>query len=534
MTPPPRASIGKRLLYSGVMLCIVMGTAEALSRLLGGEVLDQAASPPPVSKDGKPNLLGNPYLLYEMAPGQRYERGVDIAINSHGLRGGEWTPEKPAGVRRIMALGDSSVYGFGVEDDEVFTARLEEHLGEGAEVLNAAVPGYSTYQTINLLQIRALAFQPDLLLVGCIWSDNNFDSFVDRELLAAYSSFRNSYARGLHALLERSALYTILDYKLRVLRKFPEERRVGWMVGRGEKVGERRVPIQEYARNLETIVELAHDHGSEVAFMVLPNRDDLEDQPESGAAWDPYRQVMRDTALRHGAPVVDLPALFIGSGRSADDLFLDEMHPTALGHHLWGEAVHSALEERGWSAGEPVERDPAPSPIPSYADPYVEGDHAPPEGADPAQHPQPQQASAAGRVVGELLVPDPYLGHPIQLDAVQAGPGSPTILGSLRAEGPGPFELWLNDGADAVSFVAYVDRNGDGPSAGDDRIELHSAGLPLPDGGVLEGLVLDLGAGVTTQTFDGGGGQDEPAAPAESGADGVIVTDQSTPSGGPP
>ncbi len=529
MAPRPRTSLARRLIFSLVMLLIVLGTAELLARLLGGEVLEQAASPPPESTEGAPNLLGNPYLLYEMSPGERFEADITIDINSYGLRGPEWSLDKPTNVRRVMALGDSSVYGFGVEDEEVFTARLDDALGEGVEVINSAVPGYSTYQTINLLQIRSLALQPDLLLVGCIWSDNNFDSFVDRELLAAYSSFRNSNARVVHEVLGNAALYTILDYKLRVLRTFPEERRVGWMVGRGERIGERRVPIQEYAHNLETIVELAHSAGAEVAFMVLPNREDLDTTYASGAAWDPYRQVMRDTAARHGAPVVELPALFVESGLEADALFLDEMHPTATGHAMWAERVLSVLEDRGWTQGQPLERDPQPGSVPTYTDIFVEGDHAPPEGDEPPPDPSAQdhRGTAVGRIAGTVTVPAEYQDAPVQLDVMAKGTAQPTILGTQRLQGSGDFELLLSDLADVVVFIAYIDTNGDGPGPGDGRIDLFGGGLEIPEDGEIEGVQLDLSAGTTTKTF--ADGQTEQAAPAAGAPStgGPIVTDQS-------
>ena len=526
MSDPPRTSIARRIGYSLVMLGIVLGTAEGMARMLGRDALEQASSPPPVGEEGDTNLMGNPFLLYEMAPGERFEKDIHIAINSYGLRGPEWSRDKPADVRRIMALGDSSVYGFGVQDEQVFTAQLDQNLGEPVQVINSAVPGYSTYQTINLLQIRSLSLQPDLLLVGCIWSDNNFDSFVDRDLLAAYSSFRNQHARTVHEALSSSALYTILDYKLRVLRTFPEERRVGWMVGRGEKTGERRVPIQEYARNLETIVELAHDAGAEVAFMVLPNREDLTTVLDAGAAWDPYRQVMRDTAQRHGAPVLELPELFRQTGLEADQLFLDEMHPTAQGHALWAELVQRTLEERGWLAGQPLERDPQPSPVPEYEDIFVTGDHAPPEGAEPPPDPSlhDHRGTAVGRIAGTVTVPEAYAGSPIQIDAMSGGTNQPSVLGTQRLEGAGPFELLLSDTAKVVVFIAYIDTNGDGPGPGDIRIDLFGGGLELPDDGVLEDVTLDLGSGTTTQTFAEGSSQVQPSGgPTTSGP---IVTDQ--------
>lgn len=526
-----RTRLRRSVLYSLVMSCLVLGTTELLVRALAHEALQQAASPLPATQEGAPNLMGNPYLLFEMAPGDRLENGIHVTIGPMGLRGPEWSAEKPVGIRRVMAVGDSSVYGFGVEDDEVFTSRLGTALGPSVQVINAAVPGYSTYQTINLLEIRALALAPDLLLIGSIWSDNNFDSFVDADLLAAYSSFRNRRARTVSDLLRHSALFRLLDYKLRVLRQFPAERRVGWMVGRGEKIGKRRVPIQEYARNLETMVELAHESGAEVAFMVLPNREDLTRIYTSGAAWDPYRKVMRDAAARHGAPVLDLPEVFEVSGQGADVLFLDEMHPTAQGHALWAGAVEALLRERGWTDGRPIEGEPAPGPIPAYEDIYVEGAHAPPD--PPPQDPSlSAQASTPVQVVGPrvegvVLTPAGQETTPLQIDAIALGGTTATIAGSARAPAAGPFAMDLQAQAARIGFQVYLDAAGDGPSAGDPRYDLFPEGLEVPAEG-LRGVVLDLSQGQRIDTFSGSATPPpaSPAAPQAPSGSGPIVTDQ--------
>ncbi|MBC8068095.1 MAG: hypothetical protein IAG13_07165, partial [Deltaproteobacteria bacterium] len=62
---------------------------------------------------------------------------TDIHVNSQGYRGAEW--EAP-GEREILVLGDSQVFGLGVEDDETFSARLAA-LTE-RPVVNAGVPTY--------------------------------------------------------------------------------------------------------------------------------------------------------------------------------------------------------------------------------------------------------------------------------------------------------------------------------------------------------------------------------------------------------
>jgi hypothetical protein len=62
-------------------------------------------------------------------------------------------------------LGDSFVFGFGVNDDQTFVHLLNKSAGNGPSYVNFAVPGYSTDQETLLLEERILAFKPDVVLL---------------------------------------------------------------------------------------------------------------------------------------------------------------------------------------------------------------------------------------------------------------------------------------------------------------------------------------------------------------------------------
>jgi lysophospholipase L1-like esterase len=86
------------------------------------------------------------------------------------MRDGEYSTEKPDGSFRIVALGDSIVYGFGVRIEDTLAKKLERKLNSAFsanfEVLNFGVPGYSTQQETELYRTRARHFDPDLVLLG--------------------------------------------------------------------------------------------------------------------------------------------------------------------------------------------------------------------------------------------------------------------------------------------------------------------------------------------------------------------------------
>ncbi len=88
---------------------------------------------------------------------------VSVAVNALGMRGPERGASKPAGTARILLLGDSFAFGWGVEQDETFGARLERLLTERVgpvEVLPAAVPGWSTDQHSIYLRTSGLGPSP--------------------------------------------------------------------------------------------------------------------------------------------------------------------------------------------------------------------------------------------------------------------------------------------------------------------------------------------------------------------------------------
>jgi hypothetical protein len=91
-------------------------------------------------------------------------RTTRVEISPQGLRDVVRPPHAAPGKKRVLVLGDSFGFGFGVEREETFESRLESLL-PSTEVVNASVPGYGTDQELLLLEERGLALHPDLVLV---------------------------------------------------------------------------------------------------------------------------------------------------------------------------------------------------------------------------------------------------------------------------------------------------------------------------------------------------------------------------------
>lgn len=97
--------------------------------------------------------------------------GKRLTTNARGLRGSrDYAYEKPAGVFRIVVLGDSFTFGEEVGDDDVYAHQLEGRLS-GVEVVNLGVHGYGHDQMLLYLKEEGLRYRPDLVLLGFISDD---------------------------------------------------------------------------------------------------------------------------------------------------------------------------------------------------------------------------------------------------------------------------------------------------------------------------------------------------------------------------
>jgi hypothetical protein len=99
-------------------------------------------------------------------------------LNRYGFNDKEHAPRKAPGVARIAVLGDSFIWGVGVEDRVIWTRKLERLLNQSgvkAEILNWGKPGWSTLDQYQFLKSEGAGFDFDLLLVGYVVNDPVMD-----------------------------------------------------------------------------------------------------------------------------------------------------------------------------------------------------------------------------------------------------------------------------------------------------------------------------------------------------------------------
>jgi hypothetical protein len=127
----------------------------------------------PKERYGEIDLDGT---LFRMKPSLDLDLGsFRLRTNALGFRGPEISRDKPEGTFRIVVLGDSVAFGYGVDDEVTFLRRWEKELnakGPGRfEVVNTGHLVYDTMQEYALLRDDGMRLQPDLVLLVFVAND---------------------------------------------------------------------------------------------------------------------------------------------------------------------------------------------------------------------------------------------------------------------------------------------------------------------------------------------------------------------------
>ena len=101
-----------------------------------------------------------------------------VRINENGLRDGQHSYERQNDTERVLVLGDSFAWGYGVEESERFSQLLEKSLD--VEVINAGISGYSTDQELLWYRTEGIKYETDLVIL--VLSGNDVGD-NDRELI---------------------------------------------------------------------------------------------------------------------------------------------------------------------------------------------------------------------------------------------------------------------------------------------------------------------------------------------------------------
>jgi lysophospholipase L1-like esterase len=321
------------------MTLSVLG-AEAALRLRDRQVGGGAAPSGSVVACERDSLLG--WVLPADAAGD-FASGVSptpVVTNSLGLRSGEIV-ERP-GSRRLVVLGDSYAFGWGVPETACFPRRLEAMLrqrwpGQDLDVINAAIPGYCVYQQVRMLARVRQRTHVDAVVATFSLANDMVDEMRIRRFapdrLWDYSNEVRDPATAMSRLVRASRLLTLVDERLQ-----------------GVQLGVANTSDQALrlaAESVRDLVATCRRDRIPLLLVIVPRAQEIRGGGGVRRLLDPAarraHQRVQSLADDLGVPTLDLSACLAAAQRQEPILLPLDVHWTATGHQAVADAILPAL-----------------------------------------------------------------------------------------------------------------------------------------------------------------------------------------------
>jgi lysophospholipase L1-like esterase len=331
----PKPSRSRRFILGLVFAGAMLGFAEVAARLVGTR---------PAYRQ---NALGVWRVTFGLEnqsfSGDKGDHNFRVSTNTDGFRTNAFRVA-PDDHTRIALMGDSTVFGWGVDDHETFAEVGEARLvgdGHRIQVINFGQPGYSTAMVGELFRESVAAYQPDHTIVFIPMHDYSQALISDVEFLQGAATV----SRAIRSLLVRHvALYEVLRRRLYPLAS--QAQLLPHQASKETRVA--RVSEDERIQVLNEMRAVAAEWGGEVSVGFLPFYSDLQGlsgapQSHSGATsmhlmGRPGVESLRAWSVAHDRPMFDLRDCCARGARDRTFDF-DHTHLNALGNREVGWAL---------------------------------------------------------------------------------------------------------------------------------------------------------------------------------------------------
>ena len=245
----------RKIAYAFIPLIIIFISAEISLRVLDWPKITAAF------EHKEPFWLVDPDHKNESFPHKEESRSFLVNTNKDGLRSSynvglesDW---------KIMTMGCSTTFGWGVADAESYPSRLENYIqAEGypsTHVLNAGQPGYTSFQGNWLWDKTLKQYSPDVVLLGFVVQDARKAAYSDRSQAILQKDYRYLKSNFLYNL----RVYLGLRSALGSVQIRAKERR-------SQDDGIFRVPPADYVENLRSLVSKIQKIGAKPILFGYP------------------------------------------------------------------------------------------------------------------------------------------------------------------------------------------------------------------------------------------------------------------------
>jgi lysophospholipase L1-like esterase len=282
-------------------------------------------------------------LLWVPIPNQHGVTEIDHrpeTINAQAFRYQQsLTPEHP-GIYRIFAFGDSATMGWGVADDETYSAQLEKLLnskacpGAKVQVVSAGVNAYPQALTIERMkEVVAGEYRPDAVILAYSFN-TGFEPLAglqgaDRQKLLRRIELKSVARRiALYNFLIEGILRNLVYYRLR-------ER---LMLGTWDTAASAPdLPASHYRDELQSAKEAADAQHVPMLMLMLGSEGQFD-------AVHPYQKAYLQFASDNHIPILnEMEAL---RGRNQEEMYgKDPVHPSPAGHALIAQGLAPLVEQ---------------------------------------------------------------------------------------------------------------------------------------------------------------------------------------------
>lgn len=317
-----RVPLGRRILFAAFVVLAVFGGFEGFLRGTGWPHVPEGAEFTHKSvywvEPANLNLEATPHK----------ERGGSFRVSTdpNGLRAPLHTEAKPAGAWRVMTLGCSTTFGWGVDDNESYPARLEAILKEGgheSEVINAGQPGYTSFQGLWLWDKVLAKYSPDVVVFGYLVQDSRTVQYSDysQALLQQEDTFLKQQ------LLYKSKVYLWVQEQINARQIKAKESAEG---------GVFRIPPDEYVANIRAFKERAEAVGAKFVLFGFPL--------ERSGYTEGHRQLLHAAADELQVPMYD-PQADLERRSASETLYFpeDRGHANAAGNEVIAQGMAQFL-----------------------------------------------------------------------------------------------------------------------------------------------------------------------------------------------
>lgn len=253
-----------------------------------------------------------------------------LKTNEFKMRDKPYSLEKPENTVRIALLGSSLEMGWGVANEEVFEAIVEERLNsdldaagsdKNVEMLNFAVGGHTLTQYVHIIHNNAHRFNPDVVLTF------------------GHASEGRRAITGLLELLKEGV--PLPEVPARIIEEAGVTRNMNW--------AESKSKLEPYKKEIMLwafgeIVAKANELGATPAFTFVPVTNQAADREEV----DELLATAREAGF-----VVTMDLLGAYMDHPQSDLWLGSWddHPNVLGHSLLADRFYSEMVSNAAALG---------------------------------------------------------------------------------------------------------------------------------------------------------------------------------------